>query len=189
MMSQRLAQDERSRSYSKDEDSQELDQGTPNDVRMFPVKKGASSQSIPIANNTVSRLSELQRGEEEALAEYRDYCMYQRIIGGMGAKSLDASPAGARKEQLLPYNQATQTDSIENMIRMRKARSIPESHSSHSGLATHRDFQQQALQPNGLYAVFQEDLGLPNVVSTPGHDAAAADYETEAEEGIFELEL
>jgi len=65
--------------------------GTPNDVRFFPPvisnnsgtgKKRASSRSIPIAggSNYYGRSeSEEAIAEEEALAEYRDYVMYERI--------------------------------------------------------------------------------------------------------------
>jgi hypothetical protein len=69
---------------------------------MFPVKRGASSQSIPIANIRASP-SELQLHEDEALAEFREYRMYNRIVTGMKVKSLDS-------------NHTSATESLENII-------------------------------------------------------------------------
>lgn len=54
--------------------------GTPNDVRMFP-RVHKRTESIPI-NHTERSASEIQMDEGEALAEYRDLVMYQRIVGG-----------------------------------------------------------------------------------------------------------
>lgn len=41
------------------------------------------SQSIPITNGIHRTLSEIQLCEDEALADYRDYCMYTRIVDGI----------------------------------------------------------------------------------------------------------
>jgi hypothetical protein len=49
---------------------------------LFP--KIHRSQSIPIASNKLKRTpSEVQLYEEEAMADYRDYAMYQRIVDGI----------------------------------------------------------------------------------------------------------
>lgn len=69
--------------------------GTPNDVTKFPVYDERSSlapikspsRSIPIAHTQRSVL-EMQQDEEEALAEYRDYVMYQRIANSKQSRSV-----------------------------------------------------------------------------------------------------
>lgn len=63
---------------AEDDEYKSYPLGTPNDVRMFPLKRTAS-QSIPIAN--IERTpSEIQRDEDEAIAQYRELVMYQRIV-------------------------------------------------------------------------------------------------------------
>ena len=42
-----------------------------------------STKSIPISKSMKRTPSELQLMEDEALADYRDYCMYVRIVNGM----------------------------------------------------------------------------------------------------------
>jgi hypothetical protein len=52
-----------------------------------PMNTTASScsqtRSVPIANGMKRTPSELQLSEEEALADYRDYCMFSRIVTGI----------------------------------------------------------------------------------------------------------
>ena len=46
-----------------------------------------SSRSIPIASSSLKRTaSELQLIEDEAMADYRDFCMYLRIVNGMNER-------------------------------------------------------------------------------------------------------
>ena len=46
-----------------------------------------SSKAIPIANHSMKRTaSELQLLEDEAMADYRDYCMYTRIVNGINER-------------------------------------------------------------------------------------------------------
>jgi len=44
---------------------------------------GTRSKSIPIRKYIQRTPSELQLCEDEAVADYRDYCMYTRILGGI----------------------------------------------------------------------------------------------------------
>lgn len=47
-------------------------------------KTKTDTKAIPIASNSMKRTaSELQLMEDEAMADYRDYCMYTRIVNGM----------------------------------------------------------------------------------------------------------
>jgi hypothetical protein len=48
-----------------------------------------TSQSIPIQNSLQRTQSELQLCEDEAMADYRDYCMFHRIVAGMSNNRLD----------------------------------------------------------------------------------------------------
>jgi hypothetical protein len=43
----------------------------------------ALSKSIPIAKSLKRTASELQLTEDEAMADFRDYCMYTRIVNGI----------------------------------------------------------------------------------------------------------
>ena len=46
------------------------------------------SQSIPISSKGMHRTpSEIQLCQDEALADYRDYCMYSRIVDGISRRS------------------------------------------------------------------------------------------------------
>jgi hypothetical protein len=167
-----------------EDDSRVLDQGTPNDVRMFPVKRGSSSQSIPIANFKRTP-SELQLHEEEALAEFREHRMYHRIVTGMNTKTADSNQ---RKEQQWQHPSAT--ESLENIIMAGNARFIPENqnHPAHLGIAT-KGIQMAyggRLQHNLYAAAPPFHLMMP--VSAEAFNSDDFDFQGE-EEGIFELEL
>lgn len=50
----------------------------------LPTETTASSKAIPIAADSIKcTASELQLMEDEAMADYRDHCMYTRIVNGM----------------------------------------------------------------------------------------------------------
>lgn len=50
----------------------------------FPSLPSPISRSIPIASSSLKRTaSELQLVQDEAMADYRDFCMYMRIVNGM----------------------------------------------------------------------------------------------------------
>lgn len=85
--------------------------GTPNDVRLFPKVNQSPSKSIPISNIKRSP-SEVQLQEDEVMAEYRDFCMYARIVNGIHE--------GRRRHH---RNRVTsQNDELENI---KKTRSSP----------------------------------------------------------------
>ncbi len=55
----------------------------------FPPLPTSISKSIPIASNSMRRTtSELQLMEDEVVADYRDFCMYIRIVNGMNERRL-----------------------------------------------------------------------------------------------------
>lgn len=172
-------------SYNIQEETREQYQGTPNDVRMLSNKRGASSQSIPIASQKLSP-SELELREGEALAEYRDYCMYRRITEGKQSKSLESRQAGAALQGLRPASSmqckfaAPHAESLHDIVRAQhNARLIPEQQ-PHAPLMI--PIQQNSMfLPNG-YPHFQ---GAP-VMAAEALSAPTDDFE---EEGIFDLEL
>lgn len=56
-------------------------QGTPNDVKYFPVGNRSRSKSIPISYSG-SSLAKPQEQSDEAIVDYREYVMYRRIQEG-----------------------------------------------------------------------------------------------------------
>jgi hypothetical protein len=70
---------------------------TPDSVTMYPAHpafkslereesirtKSIPTKSIPIVKNLKRTPSELQLMEDEAMADFRDYCMYTRIVSGI----------------------------------------------------------------------------------------------------------
>jgi hypothetical protein len=88
-----------------------------------------ASKSIPITN--IKRTaSEIQLQEEEAMADYRDYCMYARIVNGMSEKrerisdsfrrSTDQSLANIMRTRTLPVKEESfpqeETYNSDNLI-------------------------------------------------------------------------
>jgi hypothetical protein len=162
---------EQDKTYNMKDDSGEPHQGTPTDVRMFPVKRGASSQSIPIANVRASP-SELQLHQDEALAELREYRMYHRIVTGMKAKSLDSDHTSA-------------TENLKNIILAGNSRVVPDQqqqyHHGHMGIVT-PDMQ---MAYDSSYATTAR-YTYNHMMMPP---AATEEDFLEDETGIFELEL
>jgi hypothetical protein len=168
---------EQDNTYNMKDDSLEPHQGTPNDVRMFPVKRGASSQSIPIANVQRSP-SELQLREDEALAELREYRMYHRIISGMKAKSLDS-------------NHTSATESLESIILAgNNPHFVPDQqwhHHGRLGIIT-PDMQTAYDSSYATTATYAFD----HIMMMPTGAAEVSNHDDEdflEEDGIFELEL
>ncbi len=74
------------------------------------MKFGPKSKGIPIQRYIQRTASELQLCEDEAVADYRDYCMYSRIVGGITRKQM----------KLLDLRHRYQNDqTIENIMRTR----------------------------------------------------------------------
>jgi hypothetical protein len=166
--------------YNMKDDSREPHQGTPNDVRMFPVKTASSSQSIPIANLKKSP-SELQLHEDEALAEFREYRMYHRIVTGMKAKSLDSDPL---EDHTGKHSSAP--ESLHDILLGRHSCFVPEQqYHQHLGNAS----LDMLMAYNSSYvtttAFTYNDLMMPrDSGEVPNHDGFPQE-----DEGIFELEL
>jgi hypothetical protein len=75
----------------------------------FPPLPSSVSQSIPIASDSMRRTSsELQLMEDEAMADYRDFCMYSRIVNGISERQ-------SRTELPSPND----NDTINHIIRTR----------------------------------------------------------------------
>jgi hypothetical protein len=53
------------------------------DFMMKKAKPLPPAKSIPITKGLESTVEELQLKEDEAMADYRDFCMYARIINGI----------------------------------------------------------------------------------------------------------
>lgn len=142
--------------------------GTPNDVRHFPGHR--SSSSIPIAPVERSP-SEVQQDEEEAMAEYRDYMMYQRIVGSKSSdKTMDDHH---HKSALAP---PMPSESLSHLLQQ----------ASTMRLVAH----QVTYGRDGMYAMPQPSW----VQSYPRELAEFVQFATEQdederEEGVFELEL
>jgi hypothetical protein len=147
---------------------QETHQGTPNDVRMFPVKMAPSSQtSIPIAIKKSP--SELQLHEDMVLAEFREHRMYRRIVTGMNVKS----------------------ENLDGIILAGNSRVVPKQckqQQQHSllGIAT-QDIQMaynSSYATTTAYTYNHMTMPPPETAEVPSLDAFL-----EEDEGIFELEL
>jgi hypothetical protein len=157
-----------------------------NGVRMFPVKRGSSSESIPIPIPIVKKQTpaELQLLEEEALAEFREYRMYHRIVSGMNTKAAASNP---RKEQEL-WQHSLAAESLENIIMAGNSRLIPENRPTHLGIATQQGIPcmyASRLQQNIYAADPPFHLMMPVTAEAFNPDG----FPQGVEEGIFELEL
>jgi hypothetical protein len=100
----------------------------------------ASSKGIPIKGSSMRRThSELQLMESEILAEYRDYCMFKRIVDGMSRQNSINSSLDASWQS---------DDSLANIIRTRHT---------------------PVFSTDGFSSYFQEiiDDGNPNASDTP----------------------
>ena len=64
------------------------------------------SQNIPITNHIQRTESEIKLCEDEALAEYRDHCMYNRIVKGLSRSQDYASNRQVRSLDFLYENGA-----------------------------------------------------------------------------------
>lgn len=57
-------------------------------IPFSPTDHIVRSRSIPICKHIRKTLSEEQLCEDEAIADYRDYCMYSRIVGGISKQQV-----------------------------------------------------------------------------------------------------
>jgi len=175
----------------RDESKSNIDQqpnGTPNDVRMFPFKRGSinnngsaasspsnysSTRSIPIVSAEPS-LSEVMIEEEEAMAEYREHVMYQRILVAR-TNSEKNLPVSHHRHLHQPYQHhqgggACAPEPLSNFLQQRpQLVFLPP---SVSGAHHHQQYHQ-----------FHHRSGI---AFAPGIVPAADETR---EEGIFELEL
>jgi hypothetical protein len=72
------------------------------------------SKSIPISKSMTRTQSELQLVEDEATADFRDYCMYTRIVNGINSKG-QRHRSGAGISSLF----SNDNESVKNIIRTR----------------------------------------------------------------------
>jgi hypothetical protein len=64
--------------------SYDVSSRTPNSVTIYPpIKSLHPTKSIPIMKALRRTASELQLVEDEEMADYRDYCMFTRIVNGI----------------------------------------------------------------------------------------------------------
>jgi hypothetical protein len=128
--------------------------------------------------------AELQLLEEEALAEFREYRMYHRIVSGMNTKAAASNP---RKEQEL-WQHSLAAESLENIIMAGNSRLIPENRPTHLGIATQQGIPcmyASRLQQNIYAADPPFHLMMPVTAEAFNPDG----FPQGVEEGIFELEL
>ena len=166
--------------------AKEFEQGTPNDVRMFPLnRRSASSQSIPIVHVERS-LSEIELDEEEQKAEYRSYLMYQRISTRANNKTrgqYDQKPTPDKNSKtqqhfvmLKGVSCFESKDSLGNLIRLRHAHFVQD--------------------PRAHYFPMQgNQVVLPgHLRSSPSECPMVSDFQDACgqlaeSEGIFEMDL
>jgi len=80
-----------------------------------PQLQTTKSQSIPIINHIRRTKSEKSLLEDEAIADYRDYCMYQRIVTGITRRREDEDRSDVRSLDYLYETDAC----IQNINRSR----------------------------------------------------------------------
>lgn len=132
---------------------------SPDDDDFAPLQR--KSQSIPITKGLHRTPSEIQLCEDEALADYRDYCMYTRIVHG-----IQRSQCQAQDFDLQLENDAC----LQNIRRTRcgppeESQSLESRHESllnvlrNPSLKTTRDYltQAQAAVTASHDTIFEED--------------------------------
>lgn len=129
-----------------------------NSASSFPLSPlpKSSSQSIPIASGSMKRtVSELQLMEDEAMADYRDFCMYLRIVNGMN-------------ERRSPWNTKYPTGSseLQSIIRTRH-QPIDEGPSSYMREGLERHSINSPLGPQRTLLTFFDPENQPMAPSSP----------------------
>ena len=87
-------------------------QSTRSTTSMNPTAQSyGCSKSIPISKSMTRTQSEVQLVEDEAMAEFRDFCMYKRIVNGINSKGQHRLPGGT--------SHSHDNESVNNIIRTR----------------------------------------------------------------------
>lgn len=76
---------------------------------------GDASRSIPIPHRIHRTPSEVQLLEDEAMADYRDYCMYHRIVSGIAKNNLILG----NSHVVSPQREGNNTAISNNIVRAR----------------------------------------------------------------------
>jgi hypothetical protein len=150
--------------------------GTPNSVALYPSPRvmtslsSSSSKSIPIAKNLLKRTaSELQLLEDEAMAEYRDYCMYKRILNGINHE-------GRHPEM----------ETVNNIIRTRQLPVREMSCSYQEDYDKYAFFPlQSASRITNEPSYVQEEHGPVTIITEPDNE----DESSPEDEGVFVMDL
>jgi hypothetical protein len=101
-----------SRSMTINNTTDAMMQATKSTTSMNPKAQSfGCSKSIPISKSMTRTQSELQLVEDEAIADFRDYCMYTRIVNGINSKDQHLRSRGSRA--------SNDNESVNNIIRTR----------------------------------------------------------------------
>jgi hypothetical protein len=156
-----------------------------------PTRKNSSiaagkSLSIPISPNKMRRTaSEIQLHEDEALADWRDYVMYSRIVNGMNEKRAQRMMNHGRRRH---HHKSSTDQCLANIIRTRNlpvedgVDMSPTSSSCYfhpTGAASSTSF---GSCPNGM------QQRSPYLLDLYGGDVAEHANDEERDEGIFVLD-
>jgi ribosome-binding protein aMBF1 (putative translation factor) len=136
--------------------------------RFEKVDYEPKSRSIPIQKYMQRTPSELQLDDEhdEVVADYRDYCMYSRIVSGISRQQMKHDDLGLRDQNV---------KTIENIMRTR----FEQSH------------QRRSLTNQGIMNIFYQtsvdidDDWAPDLVEA----RSTTETEWEQSQTVFELEL
>jgi len=133
------------RSYRQNPASEYDDRLPPFRPLAVQSESSVPSKSIPITNMKRT-LSEIQLCEEEALADYRDYCFYCRLVNGINSR---------REGNHDPYHRHRPTDpSVENIMRTRHLPvadgSFVHSTEAHSCASSYTNFTNVATRSGGI---------------------------------------
>ena len=120
-----------------------MNQGTPRDVRMFPLsespRRSSSSSSIPIAPpSSKTTADDAQFAYDTAAAQYRDYIMYQRIVT---AKQRQLQARLNVEATRVPAFNPQATDSFHSLLSHREIRypNVPCPDTAHNVAFAHND--------------------------------------------------
>mmetsp|Transcript_30780 Transcript_30780/g.47183 ORF Transcript_30780/g.47183 Transcript_30780/m.47183 type:complete len:187 (+) Transcript_30780:56-616(+) len=137
------------------------------------------SRSIPIRHHIHRTASEIQLHEDEAVADYRDYCMYYRIVKGISHKNNLPNQA---------HHQGTEEEeTLRNLTRTRLT--IPTEYSVQEQNQDSSSFSQSQFIPS-----FETDSAIDRLDSLA--DDFALSYENDNmesscdyDEAIFDMDL
>jgi hypothetical protein len=140
----------------------------------LPAQTSTTTKSIPISKSMRRTPSELQLSEDEAMADYRDYCMFARIVNGIS-------------EHQACSHHPISASVIANIVRTRhlpiqESSSYPSYHNEEPTLQNHDITLQSACKLTESFPwPLHQSIGHLTIREPP--------EETSSEEGVFELDL